>query len=180
MVARSGGYYSAAFTGYQGVTQGGPLSPTIFNVVVDVVLNHWVYVMVEVAEDWGKCGQEGRHHNALFCADDGMVASLDPRWLQGTFSTLVGLFDRLGLRTNVGKTVVMVCRPCRGWGTQSEVVYRRRMTGEGPSYRERQKGRVQCNECGEEMTIGSILGHMRAQHGRVAEGRRSWTAIPPG
>ena len=37
-----------------------------------------------------------------------MVASLDPRWLQSAFSTLVGLFDRVGMRTNVGKTVGMV------------------------------------------------------------------------
>ena len=32
--------------GFRGVTQGEPLSPTIFNVVVDVVVRHWVEVMV--------------------------------------------------------------------------------------------------------------------------------------
>ena len=66
-----------------------------------------------------------------------MVASLDPQWLQGFFSTLVGLFDRVGLRTNFGKTFGMVCRLCQAAGTQSEVVYGRQMTGEGPSYQER-------------------------------------------
>ena len=59
-------------------------------------------------EERGERGQEGRHQNALFYADNGMVASSDPRWLQGAFSTLVGLFDRVGLRNNVGKTVGMV------------------------------------------------------------------------
>ena len=34
-----------------------------------------------------------------------MVASSNPRWLQWAFTTLVGLFDRVGLKTNTGKTV---------------------------------------------------------------------------
>ena len=42
MVARSGGYYRTGFKGVRGVTQGNPLSPTIFNVVVDAVVCHWV------------------------------------------------------------------------------------------------------------------------------------------
>ena len=42
MVARSGGYYGAAFKGERGVTQGDPLSPTLFNVVVDMVVRHWL------------------------------------------------------------------------------------------------------------------------------------------
>ena len=41
MVARAGGYYGEAFKGARGVTQGDPLSPTIFNVVVDAVVRHW-------------------------------------------------------------------------------------------------------------------------------------------
>ena len=35
-------YYEVAFTGARGVTQGYPLSPNIFNVVVDAVVSHWV------------------------------------------------------------------------------------------------------------------------------------------
>ena len=46
--------------------------------------------------------------DALFFADYGMVALSDPRWLQGDFITLVGLFDRVGLKTNVGNTVGML------------------------------------------------------------------------
>ena len=49
MVARSGGYYRAAFKGARGVMQGDPLSPIIFNVVVDAVVRYWVMVMVEGA-----------------------------------------------------------------------------------------------------------------------------------
>ena len=82
MVARAGGYYGTRFKGERGVTQGGPLSPTIFNVVVDAVVRHWVMLSVEEADTRGERGQEGRHQAALFYADDGMVASSDPRWLQ--------------------------------------------------------------------------------------------------
>ena len=38
MVARAGGYYGASFRGERGVTQGDPLSPIIFNALVDVVV----------------------------------------------------------------------------------------------------------------------------------------------
>ena len=79
MVARVGGYYGASFKGYQGVTQVDPLSPNISNVVVDAVVRHWVTVMVEGAEERGESGQEGRHNNALFYADDNMVALSDPQ-----------------------------------------------------------------------------------------------------
>ena len=40
MVSRVGGYYGTGFKGERGVTQGDLLSPTIFNVVVDVVVRH--------------------------------------------------------------------------------------------------------------------------------------------
>ena len=69
---------------------------------------HWVMVILEGVEERGERGQEGRHQVALFYTDNGTVALLDPRLLQGEFSNLVGLFDRVGLRNNVRKTVGMV------------------------------------------------------------------------
>ena len=60
------------------MTQGDPLSPTIFNVVVDTVVRHWVTGVIADAEERGKLGKEGRHQAAMFYADDGMVASSDP------------------------------------------------------------------------------------------------------
>ena len=47
MVARAGGYCGAAFKGGRVVTQGDPLYPTTFNVVLDVVVRHWLDVMVQ-------------------------------------------------------------------------------------------------------------------------------------
>ena len=85
-----------------------------------------------------------------------MVALSDPRWLQWEFNTLVGLFERVGLHTNVVKTVSMTCRSCPAAVNPSEVVYGRKMTGEGPTYRKRLKDRVECRDCWKEMSAGSL------------------------
>ena len=87
---------------------------------------YFVTVMVESAEERGKRGQDGRNQAALFYAEYGMVASSDTRWIQGTFSTLVGLFDRVDLWNIFGKTVGVVFRPYQAVGPS-----RRRSTGNG-------------------------------------------------
>ena len=43
------------------MTQGDPLSPNIFIVVVDVVVRHWVMMAFSEAEKRGERGNEGRH-----------------------------------------------------------------------------------------------------------------------
>ena len=64
-----------------------------------------------------------------------MFVSSEPAWIQGTFTALVGIFDRVGLMTNVGKTVRMVCQPCQtGAGNRTEEAYKRSITGEWRSY----------------------------------------------
>ena len=45
MVACAGGYYGVVFKGFRGVTQGDPLSPIIFNFLVDVVVRQWMSFM---------------------------------------------------------------------------------------------------------------------------------------
>ena len=79
------------------------------------------------------------------------------------------------LRTNVGKTVDMFCRPFQAAGTQSEAAYGQRMMGEGPSYQDWQKGQVQFRECGEEMASVKRAGHRKTQHGKAVEDKWSWT-----
>ena len=91
----------------------------------------------------------GGQFSAVFYADDGMVGASDPEWLQVPFRELVAIFDRVGLQTNVDKTVSMACHPCwAGSGNRNAEGYRRRITREGNSFRERQRERVACGECG--------------------------------
>ena len=66
MVERAGGYYGEAFKGARCVIQCDPLSPTIFNMVVDAVVRHWVKMALEEAEKRWERGKEGRHQAALF------------------------------------------------------------------------------------------------------------------
>ena len=47
MVARAGGYYGEPFHRERGFTQGNPLLPTIFNVVVDALVCHWISLVAE-------------------------------------------------------------------------------------------------------------------------------------
>ena len=57
VVDRAGGYYGVVFKSFRGVTQGELLSPTIFNVVVDAVVHHWVSLVeggAGVQEGWGR------------------------------------------------------------------------------------------------------------------------------
>ena len=110
MAAWAGGCYGTAFSGERGVTQGDPLSPTLFNVVVDAVVRHRLEGLWKDNDEREAEGGEG-HFLAVFYADDGMVGATYPQWLQGAFSALVAIFDRVGLRTNVDKTVSMACQP---------------------------------------------------------------------
>ena len=59
MVSRAGGYYGEVFKGARGVMQGDPLSPTIFNVVVDAVVRHWIDGLVAETAEKGETGREG-------------------------------------------------------------------------------------------------------------------------
>ena len=113
---------------------------------------------------------------AVFYANDGMVVLSDPAWLQGVFNALVAIFDRVGLLTNVRKTVSMVCHPCRaGAGNRTEEAYGRRLSGEERSYMEIQRERVACGECGEVLAVGSMSSHLMTRHGNVAARRQLWT-----
>ena len=48
MVARDKGYYRPPFKGHLRVTRGDTLSPTMFNLVVDAIICHWVTVVAEI------------------------------------------------------------------------------------------------------------------------------------
>ena len=72
---------------------------------------------------------------AFFYAYDMLMASIDPGWIQLAFDTPMGIFDQVGLQTNVRKTVGMVCRPCRSAGVTADEAYTWWMIGEGRSFK---------------------------------------------
>ena len=54
------------------------------------------------------------------------------------------------------------------------------MTGEGRTYRERQKEQVKCGDCGKGMAAGLLESHRMMQHGKVKEDKWSWTDAATG
>ena len=49
------------------------------------------------------------------------------------------------------------------------------MTGEGLTFRERKRERVECRYCRKEMAAGSLDSHRMSQHGKARERRWTWT-----
>ena len=80
--------------------------------VVDAVVRNWIsLVSGDVGGTYG-WGKEILHLTAFLYAEDGLVASTDPEWLQGALNTLTRFFEKVGLQTKVVKTVWMLFRLC--------------------------------------------------------------------
>ena len=73
MVERASGYQGETFKGYRGFTQGDPLSPTIFNVIVDAVLCHLVTEVSGEEEDPDGFGRAAGCIVKCFYADNRLL-----------------------------------------------------------------------------------------------------------
>jgi hypothetical protein len=160
-VARQGGFYGEPFHIDRGCTQGDPVAPTIFNIVEDAVLRYW-YERLELDQ----LLTSALDATALFYADDGQVAGFHLPHFSAAFKILCELFSRVGLELNATKTVSMVCGP-KHLGTHiSSPAQKRRVSGEGESYRERQRRKVQCPHCPASFQERRLSAHLLEQHGR--------------
>ena len=128
LVCRASGRYGRSFRQSRGVTQGGPLSPRLFNIVVDAVVREWL--RQALGEEAAKNGvaEMARTFIVLFYVDDGYIASRDPVFLQTCLDILVGIFERVGLFTNVKKTKAMTCLPGKIRYSLSKESYKKRFT----------------------------------------------------
>ena len=167
---------SPPFKVFRGVTQGDSLSPTIFKVVFDAVLWHWVTVVAEEEAGPEGFGPVVRSLTALFCANDGLLASTRAEMLEWVSGALADLFDRVGLGINVQNTVGMVCQPCRSPGGHSAEAHDRQMRGEGQAYEACQKRWVFCTECAADLATGFLAAHHQTQPG---VGRGGARVTPP-
>ena len=95
MAENAGGHYWPAFQIHHRVSQGDPLSLTIFNVVVDAVIRHWMKVVGGTHEryGWEGLGTSIETLSLLFYADARLIKSTKSARLQGFFYALTGLFD---------------------------------------------------------------------------------------
>ena len=82
LVCRASGRYGTEFQANHGVTQGGPLSPKIFNIMVDAIVREWLWeTMGEEAANMG-VGAAVRIFAALFYVNDQYIAFTDLEKLQ--------------------------------------------------------------------------------------------------
>ena len=129
--------------------------------VVDSFLRHWVTVLA-VAEEgvppraasMEVFKRDVQIFLAYLYADDSVVAPMQVIRLQRYFDTLIDSFDHVGLCTNMDKTVIMACHPCRALGGHSMGAYRLRMTVEVHYFRYRLRLRVRCTDCDLDLTTG--------------------------
>jgi hypothetical protein len=143
-----------------GVTQGGPLSTKLFNVMVDAMVREWLQILRDKSVLEG--GELDKMMDALFAifyVDDAYIATQDPVFLQRAIDGLVSTFERVGLKTNIRKTKAMIC-------TSSKI----RLQLPADSYWRMRAGRtlapkwdahiITCRECGKDMRVGSLSRHL--------------------
>jgi Reverse transcriptase (RNA-dependent DNA polymerase) len=121
LVPHQSGFYGKPIPCNRGVTQGDPLSPMIFNIVVDAVVRSWRTNMLPRAVT---------PVEALFYADDGWLASEDAKTLQRNLDYFTVCFMRVGLQTNAAKTKSLVCNSDVAATRWSSPAFRR-TTGRG-------------------------------------------------
>jgi hypothetical protein len=164
MVCRAAGNYGTAFKAGRGVTQGGPLSARLFNIMVDAVVREWIQ-QLRVDGDYKE--KEFVAYMATFFAifyvDDAYLASWDAEFLQYTLTHLVHLFERIGLQTNTTKTQTMICTPSRIRTQLSTESYRRMQQGQ-VSASEWNSRNVECRQCGKVLKASSLGRHLADVH----------------
>ena len=76
-----------------GTNQGGLISPTLFNLIVDNVLHNWLALLVgdQLVSQEGLGLAVGRCMG-LFYAKNIIVLLRDPGWLQVSLNVIIGLF----------------------------------------------------------------------------------------
>ena len=110
-----------------------------------------------------------QHLASYFYAYGGIIVLTWETRIQRDFDTLTELFDRLGLHTNVAKTVIMECQPYRALRGNLAEAYRIRTTGEGHYFWYRIIQRVRCPNCDVDQPMGLLEARQQGQHG-VARG----------
>ncbi|EJK77954.1 hypothetical protein THAOC_00175, partial [Thalassiosira oceanica] len=100
--------YGEPFKASRGVTQGGPLSPKIFNIMVDAIVREWIRLLLykgrEEETEVTVSDSVAEPLNTLsillallLYADDAYIASTSRRVVQDSMDILTELFDRVGI-----------------------------------------------------------------------------------
>jgi Reverse transcriptase (RNA-dependent DNA polymerase) len=163
---RQAGFYGPAIKSDRGVTQGDPLSPILFNIIINAVVR--------------ATKQQTLHldGNIIFYADDGLIASNSLENIQQYLDILNYYLAQLGLNANANKTKILVGRPAIYNHCISSPVFNRCFGGNEPSYTEYQQQLVDCIICRQQLQRASLPRHMLLQHNEYARPERRSTILP--
>ena len=95
LVCRASWRYGTEFRANHGVTQGRPLSPKLFNIMVDAIVREWLRQVLGVKEVELGIGMAIRYLVVLFYVNDGYIVSTDPSILQDSLDILIVFFKRV-------------------------------------------------------------------------------------
>ncbi len=145
------------------MTQGGPLSEKLFNIVVNAVVWEWMRlmrVMIDYAEgDLTKC-IAGLF--AVFYVYNSYIASRNAEFLQEALVILVETFKHIGLATNTKKTQAMICTPGKIRVELPTDSYKRMR--EGVATGEELRRSVVCLVCNKALQARSLRPHLSSSH----------------
>lgn len=159
VVPRQNGYYGRSFRAFCGVIQGDPVSPTLFNILVDAVVRAWKAQRPPPDPDI----PDSLRTDVSFYADDGKIGSVLSEETQDSLDTLTDLFQRGGLSMNARKTKGMIGTSGPSSGPLADRHYTARMTGAGRGVPQRSV-KVNCPTCNVEVTQQSLRRHVERFH----------------
>jgi hypothetical protein len=164
MVCRAAGNYGTAFKAGRGVTQGGPLSAKLFNILVNAVVQEWIQ---QLQEDGDYKEEEIVElmltFFAIFYVNKTYLASRDAVFLQHALTLLVHLFERVGLQTTTSKMQTMICTPGRIMTQLPPQSYCRMQQGRVTAS-EWNSCDVKCHQYGKELKANSLGRHLADVH----------------
>jgi Reverse transcriptase (RNA-dependent DNA polymerase) len=151
MIPKQAGCYGTGFTTSRGVRQGDIMSPSVFNIVVDAVINY-------CEAEFKKLHSNKEIPKIIFYADDGVISGSDPILIQSMLDIYTDAFLRVGLKMNVAKTksMMMVGRKCNE--KTSRPVEQQEMTS-----KEFQTMKVCCDKCKSTVGRNYLKRHQETQ-----------------
>ena len=88
-----------------------PIKKLLINIVVDVIICHWICLMVENEAGPDGFGYMVADKMTLFYAYYGLIDYNNPVWLQWVFDIQIEIFERFGIINNMLKMIKIVCQP---------------------------------------------------------------------